>query len=63
MEKRYEMWVEIQANKEIITDQGRFDAAMKQCSEEGITGIILSVKDTSGFVLWKGAPALLLQRI
>ena len=57
MEKRYEMWVEIQANKEIITDQERFDTAMKQCSEEGITGIILSVKDTSGFVLWKGAPA------
>lgn len=53
MEAVYEVWVEIQANKELITNAERFAFVMHKCKEAGMTGVILSVKDTSGFVLYK----------
>ena len=49
MEKRYDVWVEITANKEWILDAVKFEETMKKCRAVGMTGIILSVKDTTGF--------------
>lgn len=50
MEKRYDVWVEITANKEWILDAVKFEETMKKCRAVGMTGIILSVKDTTGFL-------------
>ena len=52
MEKRYDVWVEITANKEWILDAVKFEETMKKCRAVGMTGIILSVKDTTGFSLY-----------
>ena len=49
MEKRYDVWVEITANKEWILDAVKFEETMKKCRAVGMTEIILSVKDTTGF--------------
>ena len=49
----YFVWVEITANTETILDEARFMEAMKKCAETGIDSVILSVKDTSGFVLYQ----------
>lgn len=57
MEQVYEVWIEIQANKQLILDKIRFVQAVKKCREAGMTGVILSVKDTSGFVLYPSALA------
>lgn len=46
------MWVEITANKEWILDAVKFEETMKKCRAVGMTGIILSVKDTTGFSLY-----------
>ena len=53
MEQVYEVWIEIQANKERILDKNEFRAVMEKCKNAGMTGIILSVKDTTGFVLYQ----------
>ncbi len=55
MEQIYEVWVEISANKKIILDEKAFRDSMEKCKEAGMTGIILSVKDTSGFVIYKSS--------
>lgn len=52
MQKMYVCWVEIHANREIITDPARFRDAARRCKEAGINGLILSVKDPMGFVLY-----------
>ena len=52
MEKRYDVWVEITANKEWILDAVKFEETMKKCRAVGMTEIILSVKDTTGFSLY-----------
>ncbi len=49
----YFVWVEITANTELILKEDRFLEAMKRCAEAGIDSVILSVKDTSGFVLYR----------
>lgn len=48
----YFVWVEITANRERIIDRERFAAAMEQCANAGIDSVVLSVKDTTGFVLY-----------
>lgn len=53
MEQMYQVWVEIQANKQLILDKEQFQNAVEKCKKSGMTGIILSVKDTTGFVLYK----------
>ena len=57
MDQVYEVWIEIQANKKLISDSEKFREAMEKCKKAGMTGIILSVKDTSGFVLYKSSLA------
>ena len=57
MDQVYEVWIEIQANKKLILDSKKFREAMEKCKKAGMTGIILSVKDTSGFVLYKSSLA------
>lgn len=52
MRKRYDLWVEISANKDLILDAYKFEDTMKKCRDAGMTGIILSVKDTTGFCLY-----------
>ncbi len=53
MEQVYEVWIEIQANKKSILDRKKFRNVMEKCKKAGMTGIILSVKDTTGFVLYE----------
>lgn len=55
----YSVWIEIQANKAIISDARRFREAMRHCAEAGVDSVLLSVRDTSGYVLYpsKLAPA------
>lgn len=48
----YFIWVEISANRKLILEKERFSSAMEQCKNCGIDSVILSVKDTSGFVLY-----------
>lgn len=48
----YQAWIEITANKEWILEKEKFKAVMEKCAQAGMTGIILSVKDTTGFVLY-----------
>jgi len=54
----YFVWVEITANRELILNKDRFADAMERCRKCGIDSVVLSVKDTSGFVLYpsKHAP-------
>lgn len=52
MTNHYFVWIEITANRELIWDKERFAEAMERCAECGIDSVILSVKDTSGFVLY-----------
>ena len=49
----YFVWVEITANTERILNADSFREAMEKCAKAGIDSVILSVKDTSGFVLYK----------
>lgn len=53
MEQVYEVWIEIQANKKLILNREEFKSVIMKCKELGMTGAILSVKDTTGFVLYK----------
>lgn len=53
----YFVWVEITANTELILNADRFREAMKKCAERGIDSVILSIKDTSGFTLYKSSRA------
>ena len=48
----YFVWVEITANRDLILKRERFAEVMERCEKCGIDSIILSVKDTSGFVLY-----------
>lgn len=50
--KNYYVWIEITANMDTILDKKSFTHAMEKCSKAGIDSVILSVKDTSGFVLY-----------
>lgn len=50
--KDYECWIEITANKEYLLDMVKFRGAMENCKKAGMTAMILSVKDTTGFVLY-----------
>lgn len=52
MNKIYEVWIEITANKETILHKEKFDEMMEKCKNAGMTGIILSVKDTTGFSIY-----------
>ena len=53
----YFVWVEITANTQTILQEDRFRDAMKKCAEVGIDSVILSIKDTSGFVLYNSSLA------
>ena len=53
----YFVWIEITANRELILDETRFSSAMEKCAWCGIDSVVLSVKDTSGFVLYNSAYA------
>lgn len=48
----YFVWIEITANRERILNKALFEAAMEKCVSCGIDSVVLSVKDTSGFVLY-----------
>ena len=50
--KNYFVWIEITANQDTILDKNCFTQAMRKCRGVGIDSVILSVKDTSGFVLY-----------
>ena len=53
----YFVWIEITANKKLILDKTLFSDAMEKCAECGIDSVVLSVKDTSGFVLYSSKHA------
>ena len=48
----YFVWVEITANTERIIDPNLFSEAMEKCAKAGIDSVVLSIKDTTGFVLY-----------
>ena len=48
----YFVWVEITANTERILDANLFSEAMEKCAKAGIDSVVLSIKDTTGFVLY-----------
>ena len=48
----YSVWIEIQANKATISDARKFRTAMQHCAEAGVDAVLLSVRDTSGYVLY-----------
>jgi GNAT superfamily N-acetyltransferase len=52
MNYNYYIWIEIEANKNTITDPLKFRQAMENCKDAGIGSVILSVKDTTGFVIY-----------
>ena len=52
MSKIYEVWIEITANKNTILCAEKFETIMEKCKKSGMTGIILIVKDTTGFSLY-----------
>lgn len=52
MNKFYEVWIEITANKNTILCADKFEKTMEKCKASGMTGIILSVKDTTGFSIY-----------
>jgi len=52
MAQNYYVWIEISANMDTILDKEAFIQAMRKCSTAGIDSVILSVKDTTGFVLY-----------
>lgn len=53
MDSNYFVWIEIEANKRTITNSSLFDQAMEKCRVAGIGSVILSVKDTTGFAIYK----------
>jgi uncharacterized lipoprotein YddW (UPF0748 family) len=53
----YFVWVEITANTQTILDEKCFREAMEKCAGVGIDSVILSIKDTSGFVLYNSSHA------
>ncbi|PHO08524.1 hypothetical protein BFT35_01090 [Thermoanaerobacterium thermosaccharolyticum] len=52
MIKNYYLWIEIHANKNRILNSKYFEDVLDKCAQLGISSIILSVKDTSGFCLY-----------
>ena len=56
-DKKLIIWVEITANKKLILNTEAFGSAMERCRDCGVTGIILSVKDTTGFVIYDSSIA------
>ncbi|NLL76218.1 MAG: family 10 glycosylhydrolase [Clostridiales bacterium] len=57
MKNNYYVWIEIQANKNLICKRDNFRNAMEKCMRSGIGSVILSVKDTTGFTLFESAYA------
>lgn len=57
MNSNYFVWIEIEANKRTITDAAHFEQAMEKCRAAGINAVILSVKDTTGFVIYESGIA------
>ena len=57
MVKDYYVWIEITANMDTILSKERFQTAMERCRTAGIEAAILSVKDTTGFVLYPSSYA------
>lgn len=57
MKDNYYVWIEIQANKKIISDRDQFRSTMENCVKSGIGSVILSVKDTTGFAIFESAYA------
>ncbi len=53
MNSNYYIWIEIEANKRTITDADIFRQTMQKCRNAGIGAVILSVKDTTGFAIYK----------
>ncbi|MBE5950380.1 MAG: hypothetical protein E7260_02160 [Lachnospiraceae bacterium] len=53
----YFVWVEITANTERILNADSFRDAMEKCAAAGIDSVVLSIKDTSGFVLYQSSLA------
>ncbi|SHO43050.1 GNAT family N-acetyltransferase [Anaerocolumna xylanovorans] len=53
MNSNYFVWIEIEANKRTITNAACFEQAMEKCRAAGIDAVILSVKDTTGFVIYE----------
>lgn len=51
----YYVWVEIEANKHRILDEDYFGSLLDRCLETGIGTVILSVKDTTGFGIYKSS--------
>lgn len=51
----YYLWIEIQANKHRISDRDYFNRILDRCLCAGIGTIILSVKDTTGFGIFKSS--------
>lgn len=51
--KDYYIWVEIEANKNRILDENYFSNIIDKCKDAGFDSIILAVKDTSGFGIYK----------
>ncbi len=52
-DSNYYVWIEIEANKQRLLDEDYFGAVLDQCQEAGIGSVILAVKDTSGFGIYK----------
>ncbi|AST56513.1 S-layer protein [Thermoanaerobacterium thermosaccharolyticum] len=52
MIKNYYLWMEIHANKNRILNSKYFEDVLDKCVQSGISSIILSVKDTSGFCIY-----------
>ena len=57
MKDNYYIWVEIEANKHRLLKPELFEKMLDRCVASGISSVILSVKDTTGFCLYDSAIA------
>ena len=53
----YFIWVDMGANRKLITDPALFAKTMDKCVECGFDSVTMGVKDTAGFVLYPSAYA------
>ncbi len=51
--KNVSVWVEINANRYRITDKNKMEEVFKKLNKSGIGTVLLSVKDTTGFGIYK----------
>lgn len=49
----YYLWIEIEANRHRIPDEAYFSRVLDNCGNAGIGSVILAVKDTTGFGIYK----------